>query len=366
MNLRRKSGCAALIAAVLLVAPAAAGAATVINGNFESGTLQGWQVSQATSLGDWFAYQGTETPLGAKRKKQKDVQVQVEPVQAPPQGAFAAVTDELQSDTLILYQDVALEAGRSHQLSLLAYYDSYKPLAVPKPDTLSVNDEALTALNGEVQPNQQFRIDVMKPEAPLESVDPADILRTVFATKSNAPQKMTPTRLTANLSAFAGQTVRLRIANAATEEVFNAGVDAVSISTSAPGQSASHGSKHGPVLFSFGKIKAYRHRGVATLRVRVSGPGLLRAKGAPVSAGAPRASTSGMLRKPIEPVTVPVAAAKTVTIHLRPTPTARAVLRQGHRLRVKVGVTFMPTSGSPEAASVPVVFRLESRRSQGR
>jgi hypothetical protein len=360
MDMRRINGWAALFVVALFgaLAPAAAEAATVVNGDFESGTLRGWQVQQATQFGNWFAYKGTETPFGASRKKQ----IQVDPVQAPPQGTYAAVTDEANPDTLILYQDVTLEAGRSHQLSLLAYYDSYEPLATPTPDTLSVADEALTRVNGEVQPNQQFRIDVMKPEAPLESINPEDILRTVFATKSNALQRMTPTRLTANLSAFAGQTVRLRIANAVTEEIFNAGVDAVSISTGAPDQSTSQGSKHGPLLFSFDRLKLNRGNGLATLRVRVSGPGLLRAKGAPVSLGVARASTSGKFNKPIEPITVPVAMAKTVTIHLRPTPLVRALLRQGRKLRVRVVVTFMPTGGSPEAASMPVVFKLRSRQ----
>jgi len=355
--MRRNRGWAVVLIVMLAaaLAPSGARAARVVNGDFESGDLGGWQVYQSVpEFGNWFAYQGTETPLGALRKKQ----VHVEPVQVPPQGDSAAVTDEIEPTTLILYQDVALEAGRSHQLSLLAYYDSYKPLAVPKPNTLSVDTEALTALNGEVQPNQQFRIDVMNPEAPLDSVNPADILRTVFATKSNAPQKMTPTKLTADLSAFAGQTVRLRIANAVTEEVFNAGVDAVSISTGAPGESASHGSKHGPNLFSFNKVKAYRHRGIATLRIRVSGPGLLRAKGAPISLGSAHTNMSGKLSKPIEPITVPIARAKTVTIHLRPTPRVRAILRKDRKLRVKVVVTFIPTGGSPEAASVPVFFRL--------
>jgi hypothetical protein len=335
---------------VLALVPNSAEAAKVVNGNFESGTLNGWQVHQTTEAGNWFAYAGTAAPIGSKRPTPAD------PVQPPPQGAFAAVTDEANPDTLILYQDVALEAGFSHQLSLLAYYDSYSPLAVPTPDTLAVGEEALALPGGKLQRNQQFRIDVMKPEAPLESLNPADILRTVFVAKPGDPLRMTPTKLTANLSAFAGQTVRLRIAAAATEEVFNAGVDAVSIATTAPGQSGPQGSKHGPVLFSFDKLRAYRRKGIATLRVRVSGTGLLRAKGAPISAAEARTGTSGGLSKPIEPVTVPVARAKTVTIHLRPAPRARAVLRQGRKLRVKVVVTFMPTGGSPEAATVPVVF----------
>ena len=198
----------------------------------------------------------------------------------------------------------------------------------------------------------------MKPEAPLESLDPSDILRTVFATKPGDPLRMTPTSLTANLSAFAGQTVRLRIADAVTEEVFNAGVDAVSILTTSPGKSGSRGSKNGPVLFSLKKIRTYRRRGTAALRVQVSGSGLLRAAAAPVALGTTQKAASGMLRKPIEPVTVPVASARTVTIPLRPTPRSRAMLRRGHRLRVKVGVIFMPTGGSPEAVTASVVFKL--------
>ena len=162
-----------------------------------------------------------------------------------------------------------LKPGLDHQLSLLAYYNSYKPIAIPTPDTLSIADEALQLPNGEFQENQQFRIDVMKPDAPLESLDPADILRTVFATKPGDRPTMAPRNLTANLSAFAGQTVRLRIANTVTEEVFNAGVDAVSIASGAPG---SFSPGHGPIGFRFGKARMNWRSGVATLRVSVSDP----------------------------------------------------------------------------------------------
>jgi hypothetical protein len=338
-----------------VLAPSGAEAATVVNGDFESGTLNGWHLHRATTAGNWFAYRGTNAPIGSKRPHPAD------PVQAPPQGVYAAISDQANPDTLILYQDVALEAGQSHQLSLLAYYDSYKPIAVPVPDTLSIDDESLGG-----QKNQQYRIDVMRPDAPLESVDPADILRTLLVTKPGAPQKMAPTRLNANLSAFAGQTVRLRIANAVHEEVFNAGIDAVSISSTPPGGSPPRGSKQGPVLFSFGKFRAKRRNGTAILQVKVSGPGLLRAIGASTPAGAGQASRAGRLRRPLEPITVPVASAKTVTIHLSPTPSARAVLARKHRLRVRVRVTYMPTEGAPEAAVLPVVFMLESRPSRRR
>jgi hypothetical protein len=271
MRARHNNWKAILFLAVLVaaLAPNGAAAATVVNGGFESGTLDGWHVHRVTEAGNWFAYKGTAAPIGSKRPKPAD------PVQGPPKGAYAATTDEANPDTLILYQDIALEPGLDHQLSLLAYYNSYEPIAVPTPDTLSVDEEILKG-----QLNQQFRIDVMKPDAPLESIDPTDILRTVFASNLKDPQTMAPTRLTANLSPFAGQTVRLRIANAVHEEVFNAGVDAVSITSTPPGRSPSGGSTHGgPALFSFGRIRANRHNGTVTLQVRVPGPGLLRATG---------------------------------------------------------------------------------------
>jgi hypothetical protein len=342
------------IAFVAMLTPCSA-EARVVNGGFESGTLSGWSVYQANPFGDWFAYEGTETPIGTERKEQelgRDV-----PVQAPPQGTYAAVTDEIEPDTLILYQDVTLQPGLDYQLSLLAYYDSYKPIAIPVPDTLSIADEALRLPNGEFQKNQQFRIDVMKPDAPLESLDPANILHTVFETKAGDRPTMPPRRLTANLSAFAGQTVRLRIANTVTEEVFNAGVDAVSIASGSPG---TFSPKNGPAGFRFGKAKMNWRSGVATLRVSVVGSGLLRAAGAPEPRGMTRGA--GRVDASIEPVTVPVATARTVTLHLRPTTSARSILRRKHRLRLRVGLTYLPTSGVAETASVPVLFRLARRQ----
>jgi hypothetical protein len=355
MRPRSQIGRATLLAIVLvaLLAPSGAGAATVVNGDFESGTLSGWQVYRATGAGNWFAYTGIAPPIGSKRPNPAD------PVQPPPQGSFAAIADEANPDTLILYQDVTLEAGLSQQLSLLAYYDSYKPIAIPTPDTLAVSEEALRLPNGKFQENQQFRIDVMRPEAPLESVDPADILRTVFKAKPGDPTRMAPRRLTANLSPFAGQTVRIRIATAMTEEVLNAGVDAVSISSGAGGKSPARGSKQRPVLFSFGRARANRRTGVVTLRVSVAGSGLLRASKAPQAPA--RASAAGSVDRPIEPVTVPIGSARTVTIHLRPTRSARAVLMRKHELRARVGLTYMPTAGGPETASLPVTFKLAPR-----
>ena len=67
-----------VFAGVALLAPGGAAAANVVNGDFETGTLAGWQVHQATELGNWFAYKGTDPPISGKKLGG--------PIQAPPQG----------------------------------------------------------------------------------------------------------------------------------------------------------------------------------------------------------------------------------------------------------------------------------------
>src|SRR5262249_25721744 len=155
------------------------------------------------------------------------------PFFAPPQGNFAAVSDEKNPATTILYQDVALEPYYSQQLTMTFYYRSLAPIKVPDPDTLSVTDLPEPVEPDEPQ-QQQVRVDVMKPTAAIDSVNPSDILATLFANRTGDPQTMAPTQLSANLTPFAGQTVRLRIANAVHDFIFNAGVDAVSITSTPP------------------------------------------------------------------------------------------------------------------------------------
>lgn len=350
MRARRDIRCLIPLAVALLVllAPSGAAAANVVNGGFESGNLSGWHVHQATEAGNWFAYEGVAAPIGSKRG--------AEPVQGPPQGLFAAVADEANPDTLILYQDVGLGAGLSHRLSLLAYYNSYEPIAVPTPDTLSVDEEVLAG-----QGNQQYRIDVMRPDAPIESVDPADILRTVFQTKPGDPKKMQPTKLTADLTQFAGQTVRLRVATAAHEEVLNAGVDAVSISSTGPGGSLPGSNGRIPTRFGLGKARANREAGTVTLSVRVPGPGLLTAKSKSTRPSPPLAAMAS--RRPlgvIAPVTLTVHRAGRVSLPLKLKRSAWAILKRRHKLLAGVTVTYRPTVEPPTTVPLLVGFKLES------
>jgi hypothetical protein len=200
----------------ILVAPAAALslvlalsgvtlAATVTNGDFETGTLAGWTVVNSGS-GGWFNYTGTSSPLSHFT------------IPAPPQGSHAAISDQFGPGSHLLYQDIALEPGYIHTLSF-TYYLNNRASAFFSPATLS-------PFSG---PNQQYRIDVLNPAAPADSVAPADVLLPIFATKPGDPLALAPTATTADLTPFAGTTVRLRFAEVDNELFFQAGVDAVTL-----------------------------------------------------------------------------------------------------------------------------------------
>jgi hypothetical protein len=353
-----------VLLALAAALPSAAVGATVANGDFETGNLSGWHESHVTEAGDWYAYKGTEPPRGS--------QSAVKSVEAPPQGRFAAITDQIDPDTLTLWQDVALEPEATHILSLTAYYQSQLPLSTPSPDSLSVEEEAIGQ-----QPNEQYRIDVMKPSAPLDSLNPEDILATVFKTETGSSQQMKPTRFSADLTSFAGQTVRIRAvvvnrldpvlreeeerereerheANPPLKGVLNAGIDAVSIKSSGPGVSggkgngAGNGGSRGKL--SFGRASQNPRNGTVLLPVKVPAAGLVTATGAKQHP------------KLLVAVKKRLAGATTAKLLLKPTPAALHILEAKHRLRARVAVRFNPDRGAAETATVSIVFRLAPKR----
>jgi hypothetical protein len=306
---------ALIVACVALAAPAGAGAATVVNGDFETGNLDGWHTQASQGNGDWFAYSGEG--LG---------------VVAPPSGNFAAVTNEIEVDTLILYQDIALEPLYSHQLSLYVYYHSVAPIAVPEPNTLQV---------GEAEDNQQMRVDVIKPTANLESLAPGDILTTVFANKNGDPEDMAPTRLGADLTPFAGQTVRLRVANVVQENVFNASVDGVSITSTPPPPPSN--------AITRGKLTLNKSKGTGKLAINVPGPGTLTAVG------------KGKTKK-VKGTNLTVTAAGTVQLPLKPTSSGRKILNAQGKLKTRIDVTFTPTGGTAATQTYKVTLKKTLRK----
>ena len=168
----------------------------VLLDDFESGSLEGWQVAAVN--GGWNAY-GDEQTLASFPP-------------APPQGGFAAATAPTGPGTRILYRDVSLEGEMTLHLSV--FYESEAPISTP--GTLG-HDSA--------EPNQQFRVDLVDPAAPFDSVADGDVLLDVFATEPGDPLSLEPTEVAIDVAEIAGRTVRLRIAQVDNQGPMSAGVD---------------------------------------------------------------------------------------------------------------------------------------------
>lgn len=189
--IRKVLAVAAFVAAFGLIAPA--GAATIVNGDFEVGTTAGWTQTNATCcLGAWYVYGGTFAPVSGF------------PIVAPPQGMLAAVTDQFGPSSQILHQDLVLEADAGHAVKLTYFWFNRNTAFVIGPDL------------GIGAPNQQYRIDVVKTTAPIISTAPGDVLANIVETPVGSPLTKLPTTVTTDLSSLAGQTVRLRAAVADT------------------------------------------------------------------------------------------------------------------------------------------------------
>jgi hypothetical protein len=179
----------AAIAAVLATA-GAANAASIDNGSFTNG-LTGW-TSVSHGSGSWQQVQF----VGPSGHLQNGFTVPTDSGQP-----YAAGTTQTGPGDHTLYQDVALETGQSHLLSLDWYYNNYN-------GTFSTP----TSLSYLTYPNQQARIDVVDPSAPLGTLSPSNILATIMATPAGSPAVSGWHHDTVDLSAFAGRTVRLRFA----------------------------------------------------------------------------------------------------------------------------------------------------------
>jgi len=205
------------------------------NGDFETGDFSGWTVIQNTgSEGDWFVYSGTLPPLSGQ------------PVLPPPVGQFAAISDQTGPSSQVLFQDIVIPITGT-QCSAVIYYINRagNESGFVSTDTVgeyttrgSEAGSVSTKVNGEglfinganlsqsEGPNQQARIDIMDPTA-----DPFDVgsgvLLNLFQTNPGDPAELGYTTLNFDLSAFAGSTVRFRVAEVDNQFFFNFAIDNV-------------------------------------------------------------------------------------------------------------------------------------------
>gem|GEM_PF-3440715 len=201
------AGLAVVVVVSWVVVGCRARPSTIVVDDFESGAITGWQAVGGGS-GGWFVYaDGRQAPDPA----QSDPNAPFE-VPDPPQGRFAVVTDMNGPGTRILYRDLRLE-GR-FALQLTVFHAGTAPFSSPA----TLDHDAPEA-------NQQFRIDLVRPSAPIDSVAKGDVLVNVFHTAPDDPVRRPPTEARVDVSAWAGQTVRLRLATTDNQGPLRVGVD---------------------------------------------------------------------------------------------------------------------------------------------
>ncbi len=168
----------------------------IVLDDFESGTLANW-TSGCKGYGGWYVYADSSTPPNPDGTGTAPNPVFGAP--DPPQGHWAAVTDN-GPGSLILYRDMQLDG--SYRLHLTVFYRNGAGV-FSSPDTLEWGGDR----------NQQYRIDLLDPSAPVDSLAEGDVLATIFSTSPGDRASLDPTAITFDLSPWAGQTVRLRFAN---------------------------------------------------------------------------------------------------------------------------------------------------------
>ena len=181
-----------------------------LNGGAGSSAFTGWTVyNEVNGSGNWYVQSGTGSPLNGFT------------VQPPPEGSFAAMTDQGGGGTHILSQEFVVPNGGaniSFELFILnqagAFYNN-------------------ASLSHTQSPNQQFRADIMTPTSAIDDMG-AGILQNLYVTLPGDATTSGYVTVSGSISAaLGGQTVRLRFAEVDNQLYFHTGVDNVCIVPSA-------------------------------------------------------------------------------------------------------------------------------------
>ena len=210
--------------------------ATDLNG--EKGNLLGWQAfdfntSPGGSYGSWMAQTGTISPLSGTNV-------------SPPSGGYRAMLDQnnltpyqgnnnpnakdTYSGSHTLYQDITIPVNATAAtLSLSLYIDNTDSRGLTSLFSDTATNPSLDYRTA--AENQQVRIDIMNPAAGNLSITagPSGVLQTLFLTNTTTAGIVNTTLQNINLLAYAGQTIRLRIASANNQGRLIVGVDNVKL-----------------------------------------------------------------------------------------------------------------------------------------
>jgi hypothetical protein len=177
------------------------------NWNFERGDFAGWR-TLAFGSGAWHVYADATTPPDPADSDPHSV-FKVPP---PPEGRFGAVTDMRAPGARILHRTLKLD-GR-FRLRLTLFHESVGEFA--SPPSLAFHLE---------EPNKQFRVELLEATAPATSMAAKHVLATIFQTSPGDRSSLRPREVTVDLSRWAGQNVRLRLAQVDNRGPLRAGVD---------------------------------------------------------------------------------------------------------------------------------------------
>ena len=108
-------------------------------------------------------------------------------------------------------------------------------------------------------------------------------------------------------------------------------------------------------------VKQNKRTGSVTLTILVPGPGLLSVREGKTPAKASHRSRRAA-KALVKPAGSTISQAGTVTLQIVPTTAARRELSRGHRLSVKVLITFTPTNGLPGTAPQTLSLILSAKR----
>jgi len=183
------------------------------NGGIGTDAFAFWTVvNDGAFFGSWLVQSGAASPINAFA------------VPVPPDGNFAAMTDQSGPGRHLLYQDFTVPSTGG-RLSCLAFVRSDADFEVPQPESLDPSGSV---------PNQHVRVDIMDPTAPPEDVG-AGVWQNLLLTRSGdpgSPANPMPgyTTIATALDALAGRRVRLRFAEVDTLGFLNFGVDNCTVS----------------------------------------------------------------------------------------------------------------------------------------
>jgi hypothetical protein len=178
-------------AALAMVLSASAAGGSLSNGDFESGDFSAWSTA-ALGGGAWGVYSGTNGPFIGF------------PVDQPPQGTYAAVTEEESPSAMVLYRTLSLP-HKQMRLSFFLYYRNSGDF---------------------IADNQEYRVDILRDGASPFSTDPGDVLKRLFITSPGDPTTLAPTWMAFSLDGLKGNVLlRFRVTVCCNE--LNASVDKV-------------------------------------------------------------------------------------------------------------------------------------------